>query len=83
MAKKTDKHEGTIENRVYLFDTLAGALLTGTTGDLLASSSPEDRARALRALADAAWVSCVVADTERLDADEVRARIAAGAKPAK
>lgn len=74
--------KNTIENRVYLFDTLAGALLAGPTGDLLASSASGDRERALGALADAAWLSCVVSDTADLDADGVRARILAGAAEA-
>jgi hypothetical protein len=70
----------TIENRVYLFDTLAGALLSGPVGELLASSEPADRERAMRALSDAAWVSCVVADGADVGADEVRARLL-GASP--
>ena len=71
MAKKAS----TIENRVYIFDTLAEALLSGSAGELLTSTREGDRARALRALADAAYVSCVVADTGDLDAERVRARI--------
>lgn len=68
MAKKAS----TIENRVYIFDTLAEALLSGPAGELLTSTRDGDRARALRALADAAYVSCVVADTGDLDAEGVR-----------
>lgn len=71
MAKKAS----TIENRVYIFDTLAEALLSGSAGELLTSTRDGDRARAMRALADAAYVSCVLADTGQLDADEVRERI--------
>jgi hypothetical protein len=65
----------TIENRVYLFDTLAGALLSGPVGELLASAEPADRERAMRALSDAAWVSCVVADGAELSAEDVRASL--------
>ena len=73
MAKKAS----TIENRVYIFDTLAEALLGGPAGELLTSTRDGDRARAMRALADAAYVSCVLADTEGLDAEGVRQRILA------
>ena len=73
MAKKAS----TIENRVYIFDTLAEALLSGSAGELLTSTRDGDRARAMRALADAAYVSCVVSDTGQLDADAVRERILA------
>lgn len=73
MAKKAS----TIENRVYIFDTLAEALLEGNGAELLTSTREGDRARALRALADLAYVSCVVADTGNLDAEGVRQRLLA------
>jgi len=73
MAKPTT----TIENRVYLFREIAAAFVSSSS-ELLASSRPDDRARALRALADIAYVSCVVADTGSRSADEVRRAIAGG-----
>ncbi|MCC6874744.1 MAG: hypothetical protein IT378_10605 [Sandaracinaceae bacterium] len=75
------KKSSTIENRVYLFDSLAASLLAGGVGDLLASADDKERERALRALADAAFVSCVVADTADLDAATVRDRIASPSEP--
>lgn len=70
----------TLENRVYLFDSMASALLSGPVGELLASAEPTERERAMRALSDAAWVSSVVADGADLAPDEVRARLL-GAAP--
>jgi hypothetical protein len=67
------KSPSTIENRVYLFKDLAAAWL-GAHGAALAS----DRVSALRALADLAYASCVVADTGHLDADEVAELVAKG-----
>ena len=61
----------TIENRVYLFKDLAAAWLTANPG-ALAAADPAARARALQALADLAYVSCVVADGE----DEAPATVA-------
>lgn len=75
------KKSSTIENRVYLFDSLSASLLAGGVGDLLASADDKERERALRALADAAFVSCVVADTAELDAATVRDRIASQSEP--
>jgi hypothetical protein len=64
MSKKHHHHghgdEETIENRVYLFRDLASAWLS-ENGSLLAAK--DGRKRALKALADLARVSCVVADT--------------------
>ncbi|HJL14373.1 MAG TPA: hypothetical protein RMH99_01885 [Sandaracinaceae bacterium LLY-WYZ-13_1] len=74
------KKASTIENRVYIFDTLAEALLNGAAGDLLVSTKDGDRARAMRALADAAYVSCVVADTGELEAEGVRGAVLAEAE---
>jgi hypothetical protein len=71
------KREDTIENRVYLFDSLAGQFVAAAA-DKLASANAEERERALRVMADLAWMSCVVADTGALEADEVRARVLAG-----
>lgn len=71
--------KNSIENRVYLFDTLAGALLSGPTGELLASAREGDRIRARRALAEVAYMSCVLADTAELDAETVRDKILGGA----
>ena len=78
MAKK----EPTTENRVYLFDSLAGALLDGPAGDLLTSGDNGERERAMRALADIAFVSCVLSDSEDLDAAAVRARVLGAEPPA-
>jgi len=52
----------TIENRVYLFESLARGLIEMKADDLT-SRKMARRARALRALADLAYVSCAVADT--------------------
>lgn len=81
MAKKksAEPRESTIENRVYLFKDLA-AVFVGAHGALLTSANPAERERALRALADLAHASCVVADTEALSADEVAEQVAAGAR---
>jgi predicted nuclease of restriction endonuclease-like RecB superfamily len=69
----------TIENRVYLFESLARAYVEQTAADL-ASRSPQRRARAVRGLADLAFVSCAVADSEGLSPAEVRARVASALK---
>ena len=74
---KTD----TVENRVYLFESLASSYLT-SAAPALASEDEAVRERALRALADLAFVSCVVADTGHLSAEQVRERILAPAAPA-
>jgi hypothetical protein len=71
----------TIENRVYLFESLASAFV-GASVPLLSSGLEEDRARALRALADLAYVSCVVADSGALAPEDVRAAVLARALPA-
>lgn len=69
--------DDTIENRVYLFESLASSFL-GASPELLVSEDPEVRARALRALGDLAYVSCVVADTQALSPEEVRAQVVKG-----
>lgn len=64
------RKSSTIDNRVSLFKDLASAWL-GAHGDLLASDDAADRNAGLRALADIARTSCVVADSEGVEADEV------------
>lgn len=66
--------DSTIENRVYLFKDLAAAFV-GAAADKLASSDATERERALAALAELARVSCVVADTEDEEPEEVAAAI--------
>ena len=68
------KKSSTIENRVYLFRDLASAWLV-ENGAMLADEE-ETRKRALRALADLAYVSCVVSDTESDDAEAVASAVA-------
>ena len=77
MAKADD----TIENRVYLFDSLAASYVSAAS-DLLSSEDAAVRARAMRALADLAYVSCVVADTGHLSPEEVRQRVLGAPVPA-
>jgi hypothetical protein len=67
----------TIENRVYLFESLASSFVSASA-DALSSADPEVRARALRALGDLAYVSCVVADTQARSPEEVRDQVAGG-----
>lgn len=76
------KKNPTTENRVYLFEALAATMLEGQVGELLASTTAADRKRAMRVLADVAFVSCVVSDSEGLDADAVRARVLGDTAPA-
>lgn len=71
---KRERDEGTIENRVYLFESLAKAFVEKSADDL-AGKSAERRARALRALADLAYVSCVVADGAAASPKAVRRRV--------
>ncbi|MCU0700194.1 MAG: hypothetical protein MUC96_27110 [Myxococcaceae bacterium] len=79
MAKTEQDDDGTIENRVYLFESLAKAFVEKSADDLSAKS-PERRARALRALADLAYVSCAVADTQDLSPRAVRRKVLAATK---
>jgi hypothetical protein len=75
MAKRRrTKAADTIENRVYLFESLASAFVAAQAG-ALTSPEPEVRTRARQALAELAWVSCVVADTGAEEAEEVRRRL--------
>jgi hypothetical protein len=81
MAKKDD----TIENRVYLFESLASSYVAAAS-ELLGDEDEAVRQRARRALAELAYVSCLVADTGHLTAEQVRERVlgpleAVGEKP--
>jgi hypothetical protein len=76
MAKK---QPDTIENRVYLFESLARGYLESRAEELDAKN-PERRERAIRALADLAYVSCAVADTATWKAESVRQRVLQGIK---
>jgi hypothetical protein len=71
MGKKNDS---TIENRVYLFESLASAYVSAASEEL-GSDEPAVRERARRALAELAFVSCVVSDTAHLSAEQVRDRV--------
>ncbi|MBZ4415630.1 hypothetical protein [Myxococcus sp. RHSTA-1-4] len=71
MGKKNDT---TIENRVYLFESLASAYVSAASEEL-GSDEPAIRERARRALAELAFVSCVVSDTAHLSAEQVRDRV--------
>lgn len=66
-------NDSTIENRVYLFKDLAAAWLSANPGAL-----QKDRAASLAALSDIAYVCCVFADEEELEASEVAAKIRQG-----
>lgn len=69
--KKAGKGAAGASERVYLFKDLAASLIATTPG-LLVSADPDERARALRALADLAYVSSVVAGGEGVTAAELR-----------
>jgi hypothetical protein len=73
--------DDTIENRVYLFDSLASSYISAAA-ELLASEDEAVRARAMRALADLAYLSCVVADTGHLSPEQVRQRVLGAPEPA-
>jgi hypothetical protein len=70
MAKTDD----TIENRVFLFESLARSYVAASS-ELLSSEDPAARERARRALAELAYVSCVVADTGYMSPEQVRERV--------
>lgn len=72
--------DDTIENRVYLFDSLARSYVSAAS-ELLSSEDEAVRARAMRALADLAYVSCVVADTGHLSPEQVRQRVLGTPEP--
>ena len=69
-----DEAKDTIENRVYVFESLARAFVEKSADDL-GSKNPERRTRAIRALADLAFVSCVIADTADLKPKAVRKKV--------
>ena len=71
---KNERDDETIENRVYLFESLATAFGEKAADDLT-GKNPERRSRALRALADLAYVSCAVADTQHLSPKAVRRKV--------
>ncbi len=75
---KTAQPDDTIENRVYLFESLARAFVEKSADDL-GSKNEDRRARALRGLADLAYVSCVVADGSQASPKAVRRRILSAA----
>jgi hypothetical protein len=77
MSKKSDT---TIENRVYLFESLASSYVATAT-ELLGAEDPAVRDRARRALAELAYVSCVVADTAHLAPEQVRDRVMGAPEP--
>ncbi|MDH5492931.1 MAG: hypothetical protein OEY14_13335 [Myxococcales bacterium] len=78
MTEKTNEEiedESTVENRVYVFRELAAAWLASNPGLL---SDPATRAQAMGALADLAFVSCVISDEDELEAPELAERIREG-----
>ncbi|WP_426746837.1 hypothetical protein VZQ01_02580 [Myxococcus faecalis] len=79
MAKKS---ESSIENRVYLFESLASSYVAAAS-DALGSKDSAERERARRALAELAYVSCVVADTGDLSPEAVRERLLSAPAPAR
>jgi hypothetical protein len=74
------KTEDTIENRVYLFESLASSYVSAAS-ELLGSDDAAVRERARRALAELAYVSCVVADTQQLSPEQVRDRVLGKPQP--
>jgi predicted nuclease of restriction endonuclease-like RecB superfamily len=66
--------ENSIENRVYLFESLARGFIEKSADDL-SGKNRERRSRAIRALADLAYVSCTVADSEGWSSEEVRGKV--------
>ncbi len=73
--------DDTIENRVYLFDSLASSYISAAA-EQLSSEDEAVRARAMRALADLAYLSCLVADTGHLSPEQVRQRALGAPEPA-
>ena len=76
MAKTDD----TIENRVYLFESLASSYVAAAS-EQLGSDDAAAQERARRALAELAYVSCIVADTQHLTPEQVRDRILGKPEP--
>ena len=73
------KKASTVENRVYLFRDLAMAWVEGY-GDMLSAEDDVMRQRGRDALAELAYVSCVMSDTGSLDAKAVAALVRKGPK---
>ncbi|HZH76656.1 MAG TPA: hypothetical protein VEY88_11520 [Archangium sp.] len=65
--------DDTSENRVYLFESLASSYISAAS-ELLSSEDEAVRTRAMRVLADLAYLSCVVSDTGHLSPEQVRQR---------
>ncbi len=76
MAKTDD----TIENRVYLFESLASSYVAAAS-EMLGSDDAASQERARRALAELAYVSCIVADTQHLTPEQVRDRVLGKPEP--
>ncbi len=76
MAKTDD----TIENRVYLFESLASSYVAAAS-EMLGSDDAATQERARRALAELAYVSCIVADTQHLTPEQVRDRVLGKPEP--
>ncbi|WP_224367143.1 hypothetical protein [Hyalangium versicolor] len=74
------KTDDTIENRVYLFESLASSYVAAAS-ELLGSEDAAVRERARRALAELAYVSCVIADTQHLSPEQVRDRVLGAPEP--
>jgi hypothetical protein len=77
MTRADRRGADTSENRVYVFESLARAFIEASAGEL-ASASAARRRRALRALGDLAYVSCVIADSGALPPAAVRRQVLAG-----
>jgi len=72
------KKNSTVENRVYLFKDLAAAWLA-SWGDQLSAPDEDVRQRARDALAELAYASCVLSDTDGVDAKAVAKLVRKGA----
>ncbi len=73
-GKKRTAAESVVENRVWLFESLAKTLIAARAADLV-SKDASVRGQVIRALAELAAVSCEVADSAALSPEELRARI--------
>ncbi|ADO71282.1 hypothetical protein [Stigmatella aurantiaca] len=74
------KTNSSIENRVYLFESLASSYVAAASAQL-GSEDPAAREQVRRALAELAYVSCAVADTGHLSAEQVRERVLGRPEP--
>ena len=72
------KKESTVENRVYLFKDLAAAWLA-SWGDQLSAPDEAVQRRAREALAEIAYMSCVLSDTDGVEAKAVAKLVRKGA----